>query len=605
MHNTKQITKDLFYIGANDRRLALFENVFPIENGVSYNSYLLKDEKTVLLDTVDKNAIIPFFENLEYELNGRNLDYIVVNHMEPDHAHTLEAVVEKYPNAKVVCNEKIKQMIKQYFTFDIDSKAHIVKEGDTLTTGNHVLTFVMAPMVHWPEVMVTYDITDKILFSADAFGTFGALNGNIFADEVNFDRDWLDDARRYYTNIVGKYGMPVQTLLKKSSKIDIQMICPLHGPIWRKNLSYFINKYDKWSKYEPEENVVLIMYASVYGHTENTAEILASKLADKGVQNIKMYDVSKTHPSVIVSEAFRCSHLVIASTTYNMGIFCNMETALLDLKAHALQNRKIAIIENGSWAPAAGSLINKLFSEMKDMDLLEPVITLKSSLKNEQLESLNNLADTISESILPAKKEINPMFNINYGLYLLTANENNKDNGCIINTVNQITSSPNLISISVNKNGLTNQMIKNTGKFNISILTSDAPFDLFKHFGFQSGKDCQKFDNFDYTTREENGILSLNKYTNSVISAKVVSQTDYETHTLFIAEVENTRIISDEPSLAYSYYQEHIKPETKIDKKKKGFVCKVCGYIYEGENLPDNYICPICKHGIDAFEPIG
>lgn len=399
MHNTKNITKDLAYIGANDRRLALFENVYPIERGVSYNSYLLKDEKTVLLDTVDNSVLSQFEENLDFELNGRDLDYIIINHMEPDHAATLQVIAEKYPNAKIITNAKAKNMMKQFFDFDVENRVEVIKEGDTLNAGKHTLTFVMAPMVHWPEAMVTYDVTDKILFSADAFGTFGALNGNLFADEVNFEQEWLDDARRYYTNIVGKYGVQVQALLKKAATLEIKMVCPLHGPVWRDNINWFIEKYQKWSSYEPEENSVMIIYGSIYGHTENAAEILASKLADKGVKNIKIYDVSKTHFSVIVSEAFKYSHIVVASATYNAGIFCNMETALNELKTHGLKNRKVAIIENGTWAPMAGNLIKTLFEGMKGIELLEPVITVKSSMKTEQNEQLETLAENIAKSL--------------------------------------------------------------------------------------------------------------------------------------------------------------------------------------------------------------
>lgn len=399
MHNTRKITEDLTFLGVNDRRIALFENVFPVERGVSYNSYLLKDEKTVLLDTVDKSAHDQFLENLSHALDGRKLDYLVVNHMEPDHAATIQDVVEKYPEVKIVCNAKTQTMLKQFFSFDVDADTMIIKEGDVLETGKHQLTFIMAPMVHWPEAMVTYDITDKILFSADAFGTFGALNGNIFADEVDFEKDWLDDARRYYTNIVGKYGAQVQALLKKASGVEINMICPLHGPIWRENLGWFIDKYQKWSTYEPEENTVLMIYGSVYGHTENAMDILAGKLADKGIKNIKVYDVSKTHYSEIVAQAFRCSNLVIGSISYNGGIFCNMETVLTDLKAHALKNRKVAIVENGTWAATASKQIKAILETMGNIEFIEPTVTLKSALKNEQEEDLNKLADAIYSSM--------------------------------------------------------------------------------------------------------------------------------------------------------------------------------------------------------------
>jgi len=400
MYCIKKIKDDLFWVGGTDRRLTLFENAFPIPRGVSYNAYVLKDEKTVLFDTVDNAIGDQLFENLEAVLEGRTLDYVIVNHMEPDHASTLSEVVRRYPEVKIVCNAKTVAIIKQFFDFDIDSRAVIVKENDTFCTGKHTYTFVMAPMVHWPEVMVTYDMTDKILFSADAFGTFGSMNGNIFADEVNFERDWLDDARRYYTNIVGKFGTSVQTLLKKAAGLDIQMICPLHGPVWRENISWYVDKYLTWSSYAPEERAVMIAYGSIYGNTENAANILACRLADRGVRNIAVYDVSSTHPSVLVSEAFRCSHLVFASVTYNGGIFTNMERVLGDLKAHALQNRTVALMENGSWGLIAAKQMKEIISTMKNMEILEPSLSIKSSLKKGQEAEIDAIADAIAASVL-------------------------------------------------------------------------------------------------------------------------------------------------------------------------------------------------------------
>lgn len=400
MYCIKKIKDDLFWVGGTDRRLTLFENAFPIPRGVSYNAYVLKDEKTVLFDTVDNAIGDQLFENLEAVLEGRTLDYVIVNHMEPDHASTLSEVVRRYPEVKIVCNAKTVAIIKQFFDFDIDSRAVIVKENDTFCTGKHTYTFVMAPMVHWPEVMVTYDMTDKILFSADAFGTFGAMNGNIFADEVSFERDWLDDARRYYTNIVGKFGTSVQTLLKKAAGLDIQMICPLHGPVWRENISWYVDKYLTWSSYAPEERAVMIAYGSIYGNTENAANILACRLADRGVRNIAVYDVSSTHPSVLVSEAFRCSHLVFASVTYNGGIFTNMERVLGDLKAHALQNRTVALMENGSWGLIAAKQMKEIISTMKNMEILEPSLSIKSSLKKGQEAEIDAIADAIAASVL-------------------------------------------------------------------------------------------------------------------------------------------------------------------------------------------------------------
>ena len=400
MHCVQNITQDILFLGASDRRLALFENVFPIPRGVSYNSYLVKDEKTVLMDTVDQAVRNRFLENLAFGLEGRSLDYVVVNHMEPDHAATRMEVLKAHPQAQVVGNAKTIAMIGQFFDCDISERTVTVKEGDTLNTGRHTFTFVMAPMVHWPEVMVTYDAADKVLFSADAFGTFGALSGNIFADELDFERDWLDDARRYYANIVGKYGVQVQTLLKKAAGLDIAYICPLHGPIWRENMGWFVEKYQTWSTYAPEDKAVAIFCGSVYGHTENAADIVANRLAEKGVKGIRLYDVSNTDVSELVSEAFRCSHLVLASATYNGAIFTPMENFLLDLKAHNLQNRTVAVIDNGTWAATAGKQMREIVGVMKNMTVLENGVSLKSSVKETQRAELEALADTLAADIL-------------------------------------------------------------------------------------------------------------------------------------------------------------------------------------------------------------
>lgn len=400
MYNVKKIKEDLYWVGANDRRISLFESAYPVPDGVSYNSYLMLDEKTVLLDTVDKAVCHQFMENVEYALGGKDLDYLVINHMEPDHCAEIQTITEKYPNVKIVCNAKIQQMIGQFFDFNLpEERWQIVKEGDVLETGKHKLSFVMAPMVHWPEVMVTYDAADKILFSADAFGAFGAIDGNIFADEVDFEHRYMDEARRYYTNIVGKYGPQVQMLLKKASALDIQMICPLHGYVWRKDLDKFIDKYQKWSTYEPELKSVLIAYSSVYGGTQNGAEILATKLAENGVKDIKMYDVSTVHPSYVLSDAFKYSHIVFASTTYNMGIFVSMENLLHDITAHNLQNRKIAIIHNGSWAPVCGNLISDIVSCWKNTEIISSTVQLKSAVKGVNVEELDALAKEIVKTI--------------------------------------------------------------------------------------------------------------------------------------------------------------------------------------------------------------
>ena len=616
MHCTSRITEDLYYVGSSDRRLALFENVYPIPGGVSYNSYLLLDEKTVLFDTVDRSVGDVFFENIAHVLGGRSLDYVVVDHVEPDHCGTLAELLLRWPDAVIVCGAKAKQMIEQFFPGLTESRCRIVKEGETLDTGRHALTFMMAPMVHWPEVMVTYDATDGLLFSADAFGTFGALSGCLFADQVDFERNFLDEARRYYTNIVGKYGPQVQALLKKAAKLDIRMLLPLHGPLWRRDISWFIDKYVTWSTCAPEEKAVVIAYASVYGHTENTVNILASLLSEKGIDNIRVYDVSSTHASVIVSECFRASHLVFASTTYNAGVFVNMENALHDIAAHALKNRDVALIENGTWAPTSGGLMKGILSGLKDIRFIGETLTLKSALREDQMEALEALASEIAASMQPAETEEakavkaeaesridnTAMFKLSYGLFVLTARDGEKDNGCIINTVTQITDSPKRISIAVNRANYTHDIIRDSGVFNVSILTVGAEFSLFQRFGFQSGRTADKFDGFTGTARSSNGLLYLTESCNAFLSAKVVKTVEYETHTVFLAEITEARTLSDEASVTYAYYFSHIKPKPPKLEEKKGWVCKICGYIYEGDELPPDFVCPLCKHGAEDFE---
>lgn len=622
MYCYRKVTEDLYWVGSNDRRLAMFEGVYSVPNGVSYNSYLLLDEKTVLFDTVDKAVKGVFFENIKAVLGDRKLDYLVVHHMEPDHSEAIQELVLRYPEVQIICNEKIAGMIKQFFEFDIDSRAILMKEGDSFCTGKHNLVFVMAPMVHWPEVMVSYDTTDKILFSADGFGTFGALNGALFADEVNFERDYLDEARRYYTNIVGKYGDQVQALLKKASSLEIEMICPLHGFVWRKNIGDYISKYMHWSSYAPEEYGVVIAYASVYGHTENAAEILACRLRERGIRTV-MYDVSVTPASDIIAAAFKWSHLVFASTTYNAGIFVNMEALIFDLVAHNIQNRTVALIENGSWAPTSGALMRAEFEKCKNMTILENKITLRSSLKEDQLSEIDALADAIADTLpknakavpeeetkaiaaeAAAENKMDPsaFFKLSYGLFVLTAKDGAKDNGCIINTVLQVTDIPKRITIAVNKANYTHDMIRKTGEFNVSILTTDAPFKLFQQFGFQSGRDVDKFAG-DPEARTANGLRYVPNYANAVLSGKVIDEYDYGTHTLFVADVTEAVTLSNVPSVTYQYYFDHIKPQPQPTTDKKGYVCKICGYIYEGEELPEDFICPLCKHGVDDFEKL-
>ncbi|MCI7147553.1 MAG: flavin reductase [Firmicutes bacterium] len=619
MYCTKKITDDLIWVGANDRRLAMFEGVYSVPNGVSYNSYLLLDDTTVLFDTVDKAVGGVFFQNVEHALGGRNLDFVVIQHMEPDHSATLGELLLRYPDVKVVCNQKILDMITQFFNLDLSKKAFVVKEGTTLNTGHHTLRFFMAPMVHWPEVMVTYDETTGTLFSADAFGTFGALNGAIFADEVDFANDYMSEARRYYCNIVGKYGNQVQALLKKLHAVDLKMICPLHGFVWRRNLEDFFDKYVKWSTYTPEDTGVMIAYASVYGNTENTAEIISSRLRDRGINTV-MYDVSVTPASEIIAAAFRWSHLLFASTTYNAGIFVSMEELLHDLAAHNIQNRTVAFVENGSWAPTSGKLMKDIIGSCSDMTILDETLTLKSSLKPEQEAQIDALVEAISATIPRFEKpvvdeaavaaaEVDPktMQKFSYGLFVLSAQADGKDNGCIINTAAQLTSSPNRINIAVNKANHTHDMIMATGMFNISFLSEKTSFDTFKRFGFQSGRDTDKFAGFESSVaRSANGLLYVTEGTNAFMSAKVVDSYDYGSHTLFVAEVTEAQILNTDPSVTYAYYFDHIKPkpQPKIEEEKHGYVCKICGYVYEGDTLPDDFICPLCKHGADDFEKI-
>ena len=620
MHCTKRITDDMIWVGADDRRLALFEGVYGVPDGVSYNSYLILDEKTILFDTVDKAVAHNFFDNVDYALGGRKLDYLVISHMEPDHAATIEDIALRYPDVTIVCNTKIRDMLGRFFPTDLSGRVHLVKEGDTLSTGRHVFTFVMAPMVHWPEVMMTYDTTDKILFSADAFGSFGALNGRIFADECDFMHEYLDEARRYYTNIVGKYGSQVQAVLRKAAGLEINYVCPLHSFVWRAGFGDFLEKYVQWSGYTPEVKGVMIAYASVYGHTENAANILAAKLSDRGVR-VKMYDTSVTPSSYIVSDAFKYSHLVFASTTYNAGVFVTMEELLHDIVNHNLQNRKVALIENGSWAPTSGGLMRKMLSELKGTEFIGDTLTVKSALTEGQLDELDVLADAIAADVLPPKPEPvavnvqptddgifevdNAAFNkFSYGCEVLTTRVDGKDYGCIINTAGQITSSdPKKITISCIKANHTCDMVAKAGIFNLSILSEDVPYDTFKHFGFQSGRDVDKFADWPDELRTQNGVRYIGQHVNAVLSARVIDARDCGTQMLYIAEVVEAHVLSDVPSCTYSYYHAHIKPKKQPTAPTvEGWVCKVCGYFHEGAELPADFVCPLCKHGPEDFE---
>ncbi len=620
MHCTRKVTADLSWIGADDRRLACFEGVYGVPGGVSYNAYLLSDEKTVLFDTVDKAVSRTFFENLAYALDGRKLDYLVVSHMEPDHAATIEELTLRHPELTIICNDKIKTMLGQFFSLSDTLKYHIVSEGDTLCTGRHEFTFVMAPMVHWPEVMMTYDLTDKMLFSADAFGTFGALNGHLFADEVDFFSDYVDEARRYYTNIVGKYGAQVQAVLKKAAGLELNYVCPLHGFVWRSHFGDFLDKYLKWSSYTPEENGVLIAYASVYGHTENTVNILACKLVERGVK-VKVYDTSVTAASYILSDAFRYSHLVFASTTYNAGIFVTMENLVHDIANHNLQGRKIALLENGSWAATSGKLMRDILSKLRGTQFIGSTVSLKSDITEAQLCELDALADEIAADIAPALPAFEApaepsgkvldvdgkvFTKLSYGVEVLTTRVDGRDYGCIINTAAQVAAGdPKKLTISVIKKNNTCDMVAKAGRFNISVLTEDTPYSVFRHFGFQSGRDVDKFAGCEHDERMANGIRYIPKYTNAVLSCEIIDVVDVETQVLYVANVVEAKLLSDAPSCTYAYYHGHIKPKKNpAPAPVEGYVCKVCGYFHEGSELPDDFVCPLCKHGKEDFEHV-
>ena len=615
MYCTRKVTNDLVWVGGNDRRLSVFEGVYKCPTGVSYNSYLILDEKTVLMDTVDKAVASVFFENIEHELAGRPLDYVVVQHMEPDHSATLSELVLRHPETTIVCNAKLAAMIKQYFDFDLDSRCRLVKEGDVLETGRHQLTFVMAPMVHWPEVMVTFDLADGILFSADAFGTFGAIDGALFADEVDFMRDCLDEARRYYCNIVGKYGPQVSALLKKASGLKINMILPLHGYVWRSGMGDILDKYVKWASYAPEEQAVAIAYASVYGNTANAAEILSCALRERGVRTY-MYDVSMTSADYVIAAAFRCSHLVFASTTYNAGIFVRMEELLHDLAAHNIQNRTVAFIENGTWAATSGKLMRGLLEGCKNMTFIDRTVSLKSAVKPDKREELLLLADEIASAFVrpaasgraaeaPGNIEAAAFNRLSYGLFVLTARDGDKLNGCIINTAQMLTDKPHRITVAVNKANLTHDMILKTGVFNVSVLTESVPMSVFEHFGFASGRDTHKFQSFDAFDIASNGVPYITANTNAYFAAHVVAAADNGTHTLFTADVDEAAVLSNEPSVTYAYYFAHIKPKKAVPAEETGgWVCRICGFKYEGDTLPEGYECPICKHGPEDFDRV-
>ncbi len=594
-----EITNDIKYIGVNDKKVDLFEGQYVVPNGMAYNSYVIMDEKIAVMDTVDANFTHEWLDNLQGALEGKNPDYLVIQHMEPDHSANIVNFIKAYPDAKIVSSAKAFGMMKNFFGTDFPEKQVVVGEGDTLSLGKHVLTFVTAPMVHWPEVIVTYDSTDKVLFSADGFGKFGALDA---------DEDWACEARRYYIGIVGKYGAQVQNLLKKASGLDIQIICPLHGPVLTENLGYYLNLYDTWSSYRPEEDGIVIAYTSVYGNTKKAVMLLAEKLKERGCPKVVVNDLARCDMAEAVEDAFRYSKIVFATTTYNADIFPFMREFISHLTERNFQNRTVAFIENGSWAPLAAKVMKEMLSKCKNLTFAENTVKILSALNEESTEKLNVLADELCKEYLAVqdstanKNDLTALFKIGYGLYVVTSNDGKKDNGLIVNTVSQVTNTPNRIAVTINKNSYSHHVIKQTGKMNINCLTEEAPFSVFEKFGFVSGRNVDKFA--DCTPmRSDNGLVFLPRYINSFMSLKVEQYVDLDTHGMFICSVTEARVISDKNTMTYTYYMDNVKPKPKTEGKK-GYVCKICGWIYEGDTLPEDIICPLCKHGASDFEEI-
>ena len=594
-----KITDTIKYVGVNDHQIDLFEGQYKVPNGMAYNSYVILDEKIAVMDTVDANFTHEWLDNLEQALNGRKPDYLIVQHMEPDHAANVANFLKVYPDTTVVANAKTFNMIRNFFDLDLEGQKLEVKNGGTLSLGSHNLTFVFAPMVHWPEVMVTYDSTDKVLFSADGFGKFGALD---------VEEDWDDEARRYFIGIVGKYGPQVQNLLKVAAGLDIQIICPLHGPVLKENLGHYIGLYDTWSSYTPETEGIVIAYTSVYGHTKKAVELLAEKLRSKGCPKVVVYDLARDDMSLALSDAFRYSKLVLATTTYNASIYPFMHDYITRLVEHNFQNRTVGIIENGSWAPLAAKVMKEMLSPCKKINWLDTTVKILSAVNQENKEQLEAMTDELCKEYiaksdeLANKNDMTALFRIGYGLYVVTSNDGKKDNGLIVNTVTQLTDTPNRVAVNINKANYSHHVIKQTGVLNVNCLSVEAPFSVFQQFGFQTGRSVDKFAG-QTVRRSDNGLVFLDKYINAFMSLKVEQYVDLGTHGMFICSVTEARVMSDQDTMTYTYYQKYVKPKPQTEGKK-GFVCKVCGYIYEGDELPEDYICPLCKHGAADFEPI-
>ena len=593
------ITKDIKYVGVNDHKVDLFEGQYPVPNGMAYNSYVIIDEKVAIMDTVDINFGSEWLVNIEKVLAGRQPDYLIVQHMEPDHSANIANFMQYYKDAKIVSSKKAFAMMKNFFGTDFEGRQVLIENGSTLRLGEHTLAFVEAPMVHWPEVVVTYDIKDKVLFSADGVGKFGAND---------VDEDWADEARRYYIGIVGMYGDFVQELLKVAGTLEIEVICPLHGPVLRENLGYYLDLYDKWSSYTPEEEGIVIAYTSVYGHTKEAALSLARNLRAKKAPNVVVYDLARDEMSAAVSDAFRYSKLVLATTTYNGSMYPFMHDFIHRLVEHKFQKRTVGLIENGSWAPQAGKLMKEMLSECKDIEFTKNNVHIKSALNEKNYEEMESMAYELCQEYiehddeLANKANMSALFKIGYGLYVITTKEGNKDTGCIANSVTQLTNSPNRIAVTLNKANYTHDVILSTRKLNVNCLSVDAPFTTFQNFGFQSGRDVNKFETWPLL-RADNGIAYLPKYINAFMSLDVETTEDLGTHTMFICSVSEARVISTRETMTYNYYQENVKPKPQ-PAKKKGFVCQICGYIYEGDELPADFTCPICKHPASDFKPL-
>ena len=593
------ITNDIKYVGVNDHKIDLFEGQYIVPNGMAYNSYVIVDEKIAVMDTVDRNFKHEWLNNLDDALAGRKPDYLIVQHMEPDHSANIMSFMENYPDATIVSSAKAFAMMGNFFGTQFEDRRIIVKEGDTLALGEHTLSFIAAPMVHWPEVIMTYDTKDKVLFSADGFGKFGALD---------VEEDWACEARRYYIGIVGKYGAQVQAVLKKAAKIDIQTICPLHGPVLSENLGYYIDLYNTWSSYGVESDGIMIAYTSVYGNTKKAVEILAEKLRMKGCPKVVVADLAREDMAECVEDAFRYGRIVFATTTYNADIFPFMREFIEHLTERNFQNRTVAFIENGSWAPMAAKTMKKMLEGCKNLTYTDTTVKITSALNSESSEQLEKLSDELCQDYLAQhdetanKNDMTALFNIGYGLYVITSNDGKKDNGLIVNTVTQVTNSPNRIAVCINKQNYSHHVIQQTGIMNVNCLSVDAPFSVFENFGFQSGRNTDKFANCT-PLHSDNGLVFLPKYINSFMSLKVEQYIDMDTHGMFICSITEARVLSDKETMTYTYYQNNVKPKPQTDGKK-GWVCKICGYVYEGEDLPDDFICPLCKHGAADFEPI-